>query len=85
MSQQQPSLYEETRSALAGSWRLVAGRRDAPGYFFTDLRGLASSFIGGRGLGEGRAGEDKPGGRPGRGASARRCPPFRGEAYTLFR
>ena len=45
MSQPQPSLTEETRSALAGSWRLVAGRRDAPGYFFTDLRGLTSSFI----------------------------------------
>lgn len=45
MSQPQPTLMEETRSALAGSWRLIVGRRDAPGYFFTDLRGLASSFI----------------------------------------
>lgn len=45
MSQPQPTLAEETRSALVGSWRLILGRRDAPGYFFTDLRGLASSFI----------------------------------------
>lgn len=45
MSSAQPSLPEETRSALIGSWRLILGRRDAPGYFFTDLRGLASSFI----------------------------------------
>jgi len=45
LSQPQPSLVEETRSAIAGSWRLIAGRRDAPGFFFTDLRGLASSFI----------------------------------------
>lgn len=45
MSQPQPTLLEETRSALVGSGRLIIGRRDAPGYFFTDLRGLASSFI----------------------------------------
>ena len=45
VSQPQPTLAEETRSALVGSWRLILGRRDAPGYFFTDLRGLASSFI----------------------------------------
>lgn len=45
MSQPQPTLIEETRSAVVGSWRLIIGRRDAPGYFFTDLRGLASSFI----------------------------------------
>src|SRR5690606_8920761 len=30
---------------LIGSWRLIIGQRDAPGYFFTDLRGLTSSFI----------------------------------------
>jgi hypothetical protein len=45
VSQPQPTLIEETRSAVVGSWRLIIGRRDAPGYFFTDLRGLASSFI----------------------------------------
>lgn len=45
MSQPQPTLFEETRSAIVGSLRLVLGRRDAPTYFFTDLRGLASSFI----------------------------------------
>ncbi|WP_417583917.1 hypothetical protein [Pelagibacterium sp.] len=45
MSQAQPTLLEETRSAFVGTWRLIAGRRDAPGYFFTDMRGLASSFI----------------------------------------
>lgn len=45
MSQAQPTLLEETRSAFAGTWRLIVGRRDAPGYFFTDMRGLASSFI----------------------------------------
>lgn len=28
-----------------GSWRLIVGRRDAAAYFFTDMRGLASSFI----------------------------------------
>lgn len=45
MSSAQPTLPEEARSALLGSWRLIIGRRDAPGYFSTDLRGLASSFI----------------------------------------
>ena len=45
VSQPLPTLLEETRAALAGSWRLVAGRRDAPGYFSTDMRGLVSSFI----------------------------------------
>lgn len=45
VSQPQPTLFEEARSALTGSWRLIVGRRDAPGYFFTDLRGLTSSFI----------------------------------------
>ncbi|MAN76276.1 MAG: hypothetical protein CML24_03520 [Rhizobiales bacterium] len=45
MSQAQPTLLEETRSAVAGTWRLIVGRRDAPGYFFTDMRGLTSSFI----------------------------------------
>src|SRR5690606_1327353 len=45
VSQPVPTLLEETRAALAGSWRLVAGRRDAPGYFSTDMRGLVSSFI----------------------------------------
>lgn len=45
MSNPQPDFLQETRSAIVGSLRLIAGRRDAPGYFFTDLRGLASSFI----------------------------------------
>ncbi|MEQ8446424.1 MAG: hypothetical protein RIB57_11115 [Pelagibacterium sp.] len=45
MSQAQPTFLEETRSAFAGTWRLIVGRRDAPGYFFTDTRGLTSSFI----------------------------------------
>lgn len=45
MSQAQPTLLEETRSAFGGTWRLIIGRRDAPGYFFTDMRGLASSFV----------------------------------------
>lgn len=45
MSQPLPTLIEEARSALGGSWRLIVGRRDAPNYFFTDPRGLVSSFI----------------------------------------
>ncbi|RDE10038.1 hypothetical protein [Pelagibacterium lacus] len=45
MTTAQPTLMEETRAAIVGSWRLILGRRDAPGYFFTDLRGLASSFV----------------------------------------
>lgn len=45
MTQSQPTLSEETRSAIVGSWRLVIGRRDAPSYFSTDMRGLASSFV----------------------------------------
>lgn len=45
MSTPPPSLQQETAYAAQGSWRLLIGRRDAPGFFVTDLRGLVSSFI----------------------------------------
>lgn len=45
MSQSNPTLIEETRAAAQGAWRLLIGRRDAPGYFYLGLTGLVSSFI----------------------------------------
>ncbi|WP_157970022.1 hypothetical protein [Pelagibacterium sediminicola] len=45
MSATPPSLQQETFHAAQGAWRLLIGRRDAPGYFDTSLRGLVSSFI----------------------------------------
>lgn len=45
MSQSSPTLIEETRAAAQGAWRLLIGRRDAPGYFYVGLPGLVSSFI----------------------------------------
>lgn len=45
MSAQNPSFAQEVISAADGSWRLLIGRREAPGYFTTDLRGLVSSFL----------------------------------------
>lgn len=45
MSVPPPSLQQETIDAAQGSWRVLIGRRDAPGYFDTGLRGLVSSFI----------------------------------------
>lgn len=41
----QPTIAEETKAAINGSWRLLIGRRDAGQYFSEDLRGLATSFI----------------------------------------
>jgi hypothetical protein len=40
-----PTFQQEAAHAAQGSWRLLIGRRDAPGFFETDLRGLVSSFI----------------------------------------
>lgn len=45
MSQTPPSFQQEAINAAQGSWRLLIGRRDAPGFFETDQRGLVSSFI----------------------------------------
>lgn len=45
MSAQNPSFALEAKNAVQGSWRILIGRRDAPAYFTTDMRGLVSSFI----------------------------------------
>lgn len=45
MSATQPTFQQEALIAADGSWRLLIGRRDAPAYFDTGLRGLISSFI----------------------------------------
>ncbi|WP_196259935.1 hypothetical protein [Pelagibacterium limicola] len=45
MSAIPPTFQQEAANAAQGAWRLLIGRRDAPGYFEIDLRGLVSSFI----------------------------------------
>lgn len=45
MSAQPLSFAQEATYAANGSWRLLIGRREAPGYFSKDMRGLVSSFI----------------------------------------